>query len=71
MSGRRRSSESALEQLRMARHEGESTGRMLGRLAERRRIIAWLTHQRGTPVELAQRINNGEHRDEHIDEDDS
>jgi hypothetical protein len=49
----------------MARLQGESHGRMLGRIDERTAITKWLKWQVGTPKEIAIRISLGEHnRDE-------
>jgi len=49
------------EEMTVARLQGESTGRMLGRISERSAIVDWLKWQSGTPKELATRISNGAH----------
>jgi hypothetical protein len=40
---------------------GESEGRTLGRLSERKLIIEWLTGLGGSAAYLAVRIQNGDH----------
>jgi hypothetical protein len=52
--------------LSMARLKGESAGRTMGRVDERRLIVAWLrTITTGNPAQLAGRIeNNDHHRDD-------
>lgn len=55
----RKSESGALE---MARLEGESSGRLFGKIDERRLIVEWLSSQAvGTPKELAHLINLGAH----------
>jgi hypothetical protein len=51
--------------LKMAKLEGESDGRTLGRIEERRQIVEWLRSQKGTwrsPYDLAQQIESGDHK---------
>jgi hypothetical protein len=51
--------------LKLAKLEGESEGRTLGRIEERREIIQWLLDQRGvcrSPYELARKIEHGDHK---------
>ena len=52
--------------LSMERLKGESEGRTMGRVDERRLIVAWLrTLAAGNPAQLAGRIeNNDHHRDD-------
>jgi len=48
----------------MAKLRGESDGRTLGRIEERRQIVEWLLSQKGTwnrPYDLAQQIEQGDH----------
>lgn len=49
------------DDLEMARLQGESEGRTLGRMSERKLIVDWLRCQHGSPFQLAQRINEGDH----------
>lgn len=49
------------EELTMVRLQGESDGRTLGRISERKLIVEWLKFQSGTPAELSVRIRDGEH----------
>ena len=49
------------EALELARLKGESDGRLLARIEERRLIVDWLKFQTGTPRDLAHRIACGEH----------
>lgn len=59
--GPRPSKEYTGEEIAVARLQGESTGRMLGRISERTAIVNWLKWQSGTPEKLAIRISKGEH----------
>ena len=55
------------DDLIVERLKGESTGRMLGRLSERRRIVAWLRAKRVENLaQLALSIDNGEHESEDL-----
>lgn len=49
------------EAIAIARLQGESTGRMLGRIDERTAITTWLRWQNDSPKNLATRILQGEH----------
>jgi len=49
------------EAITIARLQGESDGRTLGRISERTTIVEWLKWQTGTPKDLAIRISHGEH----------
>jgi hypothetical protein len=49
------------EAITIARLQGESDGRTMGRISERSAIVEWLKWQSGTPKDLATRISNGEH----------
>ena len=48
----------------MAKLQGESDGRTLGRIEERKMIVEWLLAQKGTwrsPYDLARQIEQGDH----------